>query len=531
VIGENQSALDALHSKLCEDDKRNGNGHAGHAVFRTNEEILAKCRAASNAPKFSALYDEGDALAYHGGDASSADFSLIRMFRFYTQDAEQIDQLMQGSALQRTKWNESRSGKTWLRYSIDNALRENFETYPWPVDKETRDTNFVSSEYKNGGSDETKPVLKFCTGRKIAESVPEETEWIVAPWFAAGAITEISGPIKAAGKTTFTAHACRKVLDGAPFMGGATERGAVVYLTEQAPASFRKVIEAAKLDSDDFHVLYWHEARDIAWPALVKAAADHAESVGARLLVVDVLSRWCGLEGDGENSTGAALEAMAPLKEAAGRGLAVVYLRHDRKSGGEVGQSGRGSSQFGGDADQLIQISRPSGNDARPTVRVLEAIGRFGDDTPAKVNIELHNEEYRVLGDAAAFARENAMRTVCEVLPATPSEAIESSEVVTRATDKGCKRTAVTSALKDLAEANTIVRIGAGKKGDPHRYYKPLPGEEPQPGFYSSEPPIYSTDETNSDGFGTDPEREVKRLVREGMSESLARREVYDGAV
>ena len=524
-----QNAIDALYRKLAveETTHTNGNGHTGKAAFRTDEEILAKCRGANNAAKFAALYDEGDVHTYHGGDDSAADLALISLMAPYTQDPDQLDRLQRGSALMRDKWNRD----DYRRRTIKKALTGLGWTYSWPGEKETRDTFLYSSEYKNESSDETKPVLKFCTGRNIAESVPEETEWIVAPWFAAGAITEISGPIKSAGKTTFIAHACRKVIDGAPFMGGATKRGAIVYLTEQAPASYRKVIESAKLDSDDFHVLYWHEARGIAWPELVKAAADHAEQVGARLLVVDVLSRWCGLEGDAENSTGAALVAMAPLKEAAGRGLAVVYLRHDRKSGGEVGPSGRGSSQFGGDADQLIQLSRPSGNDARPTVRVLEAIGRFGDETPAKVNIELHNEEYRVLGDAAAFARETAMRTVCEVLPATPCEAIESSVVVTRGTDKGCKRTAVTTALKDLAEANTIVRIGAGKKGDPHRYYKPLPGEESQPGFYSSEPPIYSTDETNSDGFDTDREREVKRLVREGVSESCARREVYGGAV
>jgi hypothetical protein len=60
-------------------------------------------------------------------------------------------------------------------------------------------------------------------------------------------------------------------------------------------------------------------------------------------------------------------------------GLTVVYLRHDRKGGGEVGESGRGSSQIGGDADQLLQLTRPTGGNARATVRVLSAVGRFMD--------------------------------------------------------------------------------------------------------------------------------------------------------
>ncbi len=490
-----QHLIDELYQRLK--GEPNDNGHTARTArttFRADGEIIAKCRGAKNAPKFAAIYDHGDTTGYPS--PSEARMALLSILSYRTQDPEQLDRLYRGSALyqqQPRKWERLGRGE------ISKVLASVSNVYEWPVEKVTNNTNFYSSEYKEGNSDETNPVLlKFCTGRSIVESEPEEIDWVVAPWFAAGAITEVSGQIKAAGKTTFVTHACKKVIDGATFMGGATKRGAVVYFTEQAPTSFRKTIDAAGLDSDDFHVLYWHDARGIPWPELVKAAADHAEQVGASLLVIDVLSRWCGLEGDAENSTGAALEAMAPLKEAAGRGLAVVYLRHDRKSGGDVGQSGRGSSQFGGDADQLIQLSRPTGNDARPTVRVIEALGRFGDETPDKLNIELHNGEYRALGDAAAYARESAMQTVCEVLPTTPGAAIESKEVITRAAEKGCKRTTTADVLKRLTDAKTIVRVGTGKRGDPHRYYKPLLGDEPEPSFYSSESPSSRTDETNT---------------------------------
>lgn len=48
--------------------------------------------------------------------------------------------------------------------------------------------------------------------------------------------------------------------------------------------------------------------------------------------------------GDSENNAGDALAAMLPLQEAAGNGIAVIVLRHDRKSGGLVGESARESS-------------------------------------------------------------------------------------------------------------------------------------------------------------------------------------------
>jgi hypothetical protein len=92
--------------------------------------------------------------------------------------------------------------------------------------------------------------------------VPEQTEWIACPWFAKGTITEVSGAIKRARKTTFLAHAVAKILDGADFIGGTTQKTKALYLTEQSPNSFRRVIRDAGLEREDFRMLYWQVARD-----------------------------------------------------------------------------------------------------------------------------------------------------------------------------------------------------------------------------------------------------------------------------
>src|SRR5215218_367836 len=59
----------------------------------TDERVIELLRGAGNAAKFASLFDEGD-LSGHGGDESSADYALLGMLKFYTQDPGQLDQLM-----------------------------------------------------------------------------------------------------------------------------------------------------------------------------------------------------------------------------------------------------------------------------------------------------------------------------------------------------------------------------------------------------------------------------------------------------
>jgi hypothetical protein len=64
--------------------------------------------------------------------------------------------------------------------------------------------------------------LRFYTPRELATMTAARPEWIVGPGLAAlGAITEVDGKIKAAGKTTLVLHLVSAVLDGTPFLGRA----------------------------------------------------------------------------------------------------------------------------------------------------------------------------------------------------------------------------------------------------------------------------------------------------------------------
>ena len=340
-------------------------------------------------------------------------------------------------------------------------------------------TEYYSSQtstYKSGSG--TNIDLPFKTGLEIADSTPLVTEWIAYPWFPKGTIIEVSGKIKIAGKTTWIAHAVSKILRGEPFMGGHTKKTKVLFLTEQSPNSFRKVLKNASLERDDIKVLYWHEVRAFSWEELIAGVRAEANPFGADVIVIDVISRWASFNGVSEKDASYADLAVPPLKELAADGFTVIYARHDRKSGGDVGESGRGTSQLGGDVDQMFQLARPQGANNAPNVRVLTNTGRFTEDTPQSVNIELKSGEYHLLGSGKDFAKQNALQVIPDVLPATREAAIKPAEIVDRVSAHGVSRRACYEALKDLAEAGVIEEVGgAGTKGDPRRFYRPVVGE------------------------------------------------------
>jgi len=96
----------------------------------SDEEIITLCRNAKNAPKFEALYDNGNTSLYNY-DESRADEALACMLAFYTQDEAQLERLMNKSALgQREKW---RRREDYRRKTIQKALdftREHYAPKP-----------------------------------------------------------------------------------------------------------------------------------------------------------------------------------------------------------------------------------------------------------------------------------------------------------------------------------------------------------------------------------------------------------------
>jgi hypothetical protein len=215
------------------------------------------------------------------------------------------------------------------------------------------------------------------------------------------------------------------------------------------------------------HVVFWADTSGNKWAEVVREARRLCHELESTLLVVDTLGKFSGVTGDSENDAGAAGEAMAPLQLTAADGIGVVVSRHDRKGPGEVGESARGSSQYTGDCDIVLQIKRGEGN-TRPTVRILNCLSRF--EIPETMVVEWTPEGFALLGSeedlAAAQAREGIMGLV------GPDGALTEKEIVD-ALPEGVARTTARRELGKLVAENVLARSGRGRRNDAYRYSRP----------------------------------------------------------
>lgn len=302
-------------------------------------------------------------------------------------------------------------------------------------------------------ADEPSP---WVTALELSQTVPENPEWVVEGYIARGAITELSAKIKT-GKTHFALDLAAAVLDGREFLGHSTVRVPVIYLTEERRPTFRSVLARVGLEQfGDLHILFRQTMHAFDWSATGDVVLEQAREVGAGLVICDTLPDWASLSGDSENDSGAALEAMRPLQKLAAENLAVLVLRHERKSGGAVGEAARGSTAFGGAVDVLVSLRRSQGQ-GHENRRELEAVGRF-DSIPARLIVELQESHYVGLGGERDVDYRETMQHVLEVLPGSPEHAVPEALLLEA---PQVTRTTLQRVLADLVKQGAVSR----KKG------------------------------------------------------------------
>ncbi len=220
---------------------------------------------------------------------------------------------------------------------------------------------------------EGQPRLRFRTAAELFAETPGDVPWIAEPFIALGALALLEGRPKI-GKSTFAGALERALLRGEPFLGRETVQSPIVMLSEAGMFGTRLALERAGVGpGDPLHVLTLADRKGLPWPAVCAEAAQLARSVKG-VLFVDTLAPFSGVSD--ENDAAQALAACGPLMEAAASGIAVVAIRHERKSAGDVGEAGRGSNAYTGAADSIISI-RKSSDHERPSLRELHLVSRL----------------------------------------------------------------------------------------------------------------------------------------------------------
>ena len=331
-IPERQEQIDALTRKhLTPKPEPEENGRAKHHPLEaSDEEIIALCRKAKNAAKFSDLYDAGNTAAYDGDD-SDADLGLLGILKFYTQDPDQLERLFDASALgQRSKW---KGRPDYRRRTINKALERPGETYTKPQGEvRSRSRSLGDLGMSNESNDDLKPSIQAVSfsGREK----PGPRGWIVensiweghaSSWFGEGGVA----------KSILAMHLALTVAaeDKRYWMAFNVKTVPVLYLDFELDADeqHRRALDlAAGMGLDGIPENFYYLSVAMLPPVdAFRAAAEECRRLGVKLIIVD--SVGFALDGDSENARdvlGFYRACIQPLKDA---GASPLLIDHQAK--------------------------------------------------------------------------------------------------------------------------------------------------------------------------------------------------------
>jgi len=302
----------------------------------------------------------------------------------------------------------------------------------------------------------TKIASLFLTIGELIEGVPEEPPWIWNGYITPGSLTLLAGKAKV-GKSTLVYGLLGALERGESFVGRTTRKTTAVILSEEPEDTIAE--KARRFGGGSHKIITRAKARRLTWPQLVEYAASHALDEGHGLIVVDTLAELAGLRGDDENDAGAMIAAIDPLRDAAVRGLALLIVAHQRKSGGTHGEGVRGSNALIAAVNVVAELERQGSSE---TKRLIKGTSHY-QSTPPVLAVELTADGY-VARDGS---RANDGLTRVEATLIDLGEGVSAGRL---AEVTGLPRTTLDTRLKTLVEMGRVVTRGAGTKSNPVLY-------------------------------------------------------------
>lgn len=292
-------------------------------------------------------------------------------------------------------------------------------------------------------------------------------EWLVDGLLVRGGSSLWAAKPKV-GKTVTIRNLARCVAAGEAFLGRRARQGVVVILAlEERPSKVRAHL--AQLGEPDPEIderilIHVGAAPDDA----VAALTDLVDQYDPDLVIVDTLGKLARFRDVNDYSE--VTRVLEPVTEVARRsGCHIALLHHLGKmertdSGDEV----LGSTALSAAVDTIVLMKR--GTDGTRTIKTIQ---RDGDDLEETVlGYDQAAGRCRLGGTVAEERHNQARRAVVEVL----GQAHELTEPDIKDRIGGNNRV-IGPALRSLVADGSVLKIGAGRKGDPFRYA--LPGREP----------------------------------------------------
>jgi putative DNA primase/helicase len=285
-----------------------------------------------------------------------------------------------------SEWQEQGGARETLQSIISGAL-------PWKPADTTEEKKSVQL-----GSFSTAELF-------TVQSV--KIEWLAWP-FAAIGLSSILDALPKLGKTRFFLEAVKASRDARPFLNYATKPMRVIYVSEQSAASLAMQAREVGFTGDEpVEELRWitreHWSRYIYTEFLERLETDFVRGSGYNTLIIDTWHTVARLEDEKDASEVNRLGNLT-IDLATRNHLALAFGRHDRKSGGDIGVSGRSSIQLSGLVDVILHLVRVPNQASQ---RKLELLGRV-PGLPNDQVIELIGGSYQNWGEPQAAAVDRA---------------------------------------------------------------------------------------------------------------------------
>jgi hypothetical protein len=324
-----------------------------------DEDIIALCRKAANAPKFKSLYDEGKIDI---NDPSASEMSLCSILAFYTQDLSQLDKLVRESKLFETakkcriekgsKQTDKWEREDYRQRTIQNVLSNLNETYQGHSSEQVKETQT--------------PLLKpLGLSTFLTMKIPQRP--FILPWCREQNTCMIHA-WRGVGKTLFSLNVAYAIASGGNFLDWqVTNPRKVLYIDGEMPAialqerlsNIVKRNKGTTPANDDYFQILASDTQDLGIPFLdtiegqvaIQPFVDKAD-----VIILDNLSTLtCQPENDAQSWIPMQQWVLAQRRA----GKTVILIHHSGKTGAQ-----RGNSKREDILDVVISLRRP--NDYTP---------------------------------------------------------------------------------------------------------------------------------------------------------------------
>jgi hypothetical protein len=298
--------------------------------------------------------------------------------------------------------------------------------------------------------------LNLISIKELIAQPCEETSWLIKGLLPTAGTSMLAAKPKV-GKTTLSRQLAVCVAKGLPFLGRETVPGRVAYIAlEEKNDEVKKHFLALGVD-DQCEIDVTTDVTGDAFAALEA----YVRVVKPRLVIIDPIFRFIKIQdGNNYNAVTAALEPFSKLARSSGTHILMIHHRgKGDKSGGD---SILGSTAIFAAFDTALTMNK---TDARRTIKSEQRYGEGLEET-----VLIFDPEQRSLsfGKTSAESKSEEMGESIRTYltdQITPIEEKSITEAV-GGTTAICRQV-----IRELVDSGGVRRSGAGKKGDPYKYF------------------------------------------------------------